>query len=74
MQHFLHDKDLKPTSRADSTTKFQAWADYEMIDGKLYWKADEKHEYPWIAVSENNAFDVIVKEHLRLIHAGRDKT
>jgi hypothetical protein len=74
MQHFLYDKDLKLTSRANSTTKFWAWADYKMINEKLYWKADEKHEYPQIAVSENDAFDVIVKEHLQLIHAGRDKT
>ena len=64
MQYFLYNKELKLTSKADSNTKFRAQADYKIVDGKLYRKADEKHEFPRYAVAENDVFDVIVKEHL----------
>jgi hypothetical protein len=74
MQVFLDDKDLKPENAADSNTKFRALTEFELINRRLHRKPDAKHELPRYAVPGSEAFDLVVREHLRLLHAGRDKT
>ena len=57
--------DLKPTGPADSNTKFQAFQNYKIIDRHLYQKPDKTHSKPCYTVSENEAFDIIVKEYIQ---------
>jgi hypothetical protein len=38
-----------------------------MIDQRLHRKADDKHPEPLYTVSEDEAFDIIAKEHLKFV-------
>jgi hypothetical protein len=71
---FLDNPTLKPTTPAESRLKCRAFAEFELNNDKLYRKADIIHQNPRYVVPESEAFDLIINEHLQLLHAGRDKT
>jgi hypothetical protein len=73
MHFFLDDPTLKPTDQADWNLKFRALAEFELVDGRLHRKANDVYKLLRYYMSENEGFNYIVQEHMRLKHLGRDK-
>ncbi len=71
---FLDEPDLKPRNQAESRLKHRAYAEFELINKKLYRKADSKFTNPRYVVPESETFDIIANEHLQLLHTGQTKT
>jgi Integrase zinc binding domain len=71
---FLDEPNLKPQNQAESRLKHRAYAEFELINKKLYRKADAKFPNPRYVVPESETFDIIANEHLQLLHAGQTKT
>lgn len=65
MQEFLEMHDIKSMDAVDSNLRYRAFQDFEMINRYLHRKPDTQHSELLYAVSENEAFNLIVKEHLR---------
>ena len=72
LHFFIDDPTLKPTTPTESRLKHRALTEFELVNNKLYKRANSKHLARYI-VPESEAFDVIINEHLQLLHAGRDK-
>ncbi|RFU30752.1 hypothetical protein B7463_g5574, partial [Scytalidium lignicola] len=70
---FVDNPTLKPDNQTDANIKYQAIHHFELIDRKLYRQPDAHHPDPRYVVPENEIFDVIATEHLKLLHAGRNK-
>ena len=56
----------------DANIKQQAKS-YEIINNKLYRTLEGNYESRY-SIPRNEVFDIIVREHMILIHPGRDKT
>jgi len=74
MHVFLHDPTLKPEDPTESNLKHRALTEFQLVRNRLYRLPDKAHTEPRYVVPESEAFDLIVNEHLKLLHAGRDKT
>ena len=75
IQVFLDQPDLKAENSKDRDIKHLAKRFYELSnDRKLYRRPDIKHIQPRYVVPESEAFDLIIHEHCKLTHSGRDKT
>jgi hypothetical protein len=73
MHIFLDNPALKPENPTDSNLKHRALIEFQLINNQLYRLPDKTHKEPRYVVPESEAFDIIVNEHLQLLHAGRDK-
>lgn len=73
MHIFLDNPALKPENPTDSNLKHRALIEFQLINNRLYRLPDKTHKEPRYVVPESEAFDIIVNEHLQLLHAGRDK-
>lgn len=71
---FLDDPNIKPRNPTESRLKHRAYTEFELINNKLYRRADSKFLNLRYVVPESEAFDVIANEHLQLLHAGQTKT
>ncbi|KAF5120961.1 SCAN domain-containing protein 3 [Metarhizium anisopliae] len=73
--HILLDNpDRKPRNQTESRLKHRALSEFELINNRLHRRPDSKHPEPRYVVPENEAFDTIANQHLRLLHAGKNKT
>lgn len=70
----LDQSDLIPESKVDSRLRHRAYAEFELINKKLYRQPDKRFKNSRYVVPESEAFDIIANEHLRLLHTGQDKT
>ncbi|KFZ11413.1 hypothetical protein V501_04793 [Pseudogymnoascus sp. VKM F-4519 (FW-2642)] len=73
MKFFLEDPTLKPNGAIESSLKHRALHNYQLIDSKLYRNPTSIYQEPRYVVLESEVLDLIISEHLRLQHAGRDK-
>ncbi|KFY17365.1 hypothetical protein V492_00720 [Pseudogymnoascus sp. VKM F-4246] len=62
-----------PFDQESSNLKHRTQSQFELIDEKLYKKSDIRHPTPRFVVQKSEAFDIIAEEHLKLLHAGRNK-
>ncbi len=53
--------------------KHRAQSDFELLNNKLYKKRDTSYKNPRYVVLKAEIFDIIAEEHLKLLHAGRNK-
>jgi hypothetical protein len=72
IQVFLAFPNTETTCPKDANIKQQAKS-YEIINNKLYRKPEGNYESRY-SIPRNEVFDIIVREHIILIHPGRDKT
>ncbi|CEJ93248.1 hypothetical protein VHEMI08853 [[Torrubiella] hemipterigena] len=70
----LDKSNLVPEPGKDSRLRYRAYEDFEFISKRLYRQPDQRFPNPRYVVPESEVFDIIVKEHLRLLHTGQDKT
>ncbi|KFY32501.1 hypothetical protein V493_00138 [Pseudogymnoascus sp. VKM F-4281 (FW-2241)] len=70
---FLTNSTLKPQNPTESNLRHRTLTNFHLIDEKLYRNPDIAHKEPRYVVLENEALDLIISEHLQLLHAGRDK-
>ncbi|RFU28490.1 hypothetical protein B7463_g7831, partial [Scytalidium lignicola] len=73
MHTFLDNPSLKPENQVDSNVKHRAITQFELKNNKLYRLPDSHHSKPRYAVQDSEVFDIIVEEHIKLLHASRDK-
>jgi hypothetical protein len=73
MHVFLDNPALKPDDRADINLKHRALAEFELVYNKLYRRPDKRHLDSRYVVPRSEVFDIIAQEHLKLLHAGRNK-
>ncbi|OBT60833.1 hypothetical protein VE03_09920 [Pseudogymnoascus sp. 23342-1-I1] len=66
-------KAYKATDQESMNLKHRAQFDFELIDNKLYRQSDIRHLNPRYVVLKAEVFDIIAQEHLKLLHAGRNK-
>jgi hypothetical protein len=64
---------FKPTDQESMNLKHRAQFDFELINNKLYKQKDIQYRNPRYVVLKAEVFDVIAQEHLKLLHAGRNK-
>ncbi|KFY79961.1 hypothetical protein V499_01110 [Pseudogymnoascus sp. VKM F-103] len=64
---------FKPIDRESKNLKHRALFDFKLIDNKLYRQSDIRHPNSRYVVPKAEVFDVIAQEHLKLLHAGRNK-
>lgn len=74
IQVFLDNPTIKPRDQRDSRLRTRAYAEFELINRKLYRKSYGKFKQPRYVVPPSEAFDTIANEHLQLLYAGRTKT
>ena len=67
---YLQNPLLKPTTQAESRLKHRAQTEFVLLHNKLYRKPDSRFQSPRAVVLESEAFDIIVNEHLQLLHTG----
>jgi hypothetical protein len=70
MHIFLDNPALKLENPTDSNLKHRALIEFQLINNRLYRLPDKTHKEPRYVVPESEAFDIIVNEHLQLLHAG----
>jgi hypothetical protein len=70
---YLDNPSLKAEGASESRLKHRALTEFQLINNKLYRNPDKAHLRPRYVVPESEAFDLIVNEHLKLLHGGRDK-
>jgi hypothetical protein len=73
MRIFLTDLTLKPHNPTESNLRHRTLTNFHLIDEKLYRNPDIAHKEPRYVALESEALDLIISEHLQLLHAGRDK-
>ena len=73
MRIILNNPLLKPEDRDGFNLKHRTQLNYELINDKLYRQKDSKHQIPRYVVPQLEVFDIIIQEHLQLLHAGRNK-
>jgi hypothetical protein len=61
------------TDQESINLKHRAQSDFELLNEKLYKKRDASYENPRYVVLKVEIFDIIAEEHLKLLHAGRNK-
>ena len=64
---------FKPTDKESKNLKHRAQFDFELIDNKLYRQSNARYSTPRYVVLKAEVFDIIAEEHLKLLHAGRNK-
>ena len=64
---------LKPRSPTESNLKHRALTEFHLIYNKFHKDCDSRFPEPRYVVPESETLDLIVNEHLQLLHAGRDK-
>jgi hypothetical protein len=62
-----------PSNQESSNLKHRTQSQFELINENLYKKSDIRHLQPRYVVQKVEVFDVIAQEHLKLLHAGRNK-
>jgi hypothetical protein len=62
-----------PYNRETTNLKNRAQSAFELINNKLYKQSDIRHLQPRYIVQKAEVFDIIAQEHLKLLHAGRNK-
>jgi hypothetical protein len=70
---FLDNPKTKAIGQRDRNTKSFAQSRYELVQNRLYRQASGKHPRRY-AVPQNEVFEIIKAAHLKIGHAGRDKT
>ena len=73
MRTFLTDSTLKPQNPTESSLRHRTLTSFYLIDEKLYRNPNTAYKEPRYVVLESEALDLIISEHLQLLHAGRDK-
>ncbi|RFU36327.1 hypothetical protein B7463_g118, partial [Scytalidium lignicola] len=73
MHVFLDNPKLKPENQADSNLKHRAITQFELENKKLYRLPDVLNPVRRYAVQDNEVFDIIAQEHIKLLHAGQTK-
>jgi hypothetical protein len=73
MHVLLDDPTIKPEDRETINLKHRTQLNFELIHNKLYRQKDKRHLNPRYVVPKSEVFDVITQEHLKLLHAGRNK-
>jgi hypothetical protein len=73
MHIFIDDPTLKAENSMESNLKHRALTEFHLINNRLYRNANSIHKEPRYVVPESEVFDLIVNEHLQLLHAGQDK-
>ena len=74
MHLHLDTPDLKPENLTDSRLKYCVQIEFQLVNNKLFRRADSKFLNPRYTVPESEAFDTIANEHLQLLHTGYIKT
>jgi hypothetical protein len=69
MHIFIDDPTIKPINAMESNLKHRALIEFHLINNRLYQNTDDKHKEPRYVVLESEAFDLIINEHLQLLHA-----
>lgn len=62
-----------PYDRESVNLKSRTQSSFELINNKLYKQSDIRHLRPRYVVPKLEVFDIIAQEHLKLLHAGRNK-
>ena len=73
MHFFIDDPTLKPKDNEEANLKHRALIKFQLIHNKLYRNADATYAQPRYVVLESEALNLIINEHLQLLHVGRDK-
>jgi hypothetical protein len=73
MHIFLDNPTIKAENAVESNLKHRALTEFELISNKLYQKPTKAYITSRYVVPESEAFDLIINQHLQLLHAGRDK-
>ena len=74
MHEHLDMPNLKPDNPADSRLKHRAHMEFQLVNNKLFRRADSKFLNVRYVVPESEAFDTIANEHLQLLHTSYIKT
>ncbi|KFY29450.1 hypothetical protein V491_00025, partial [Pseudogymnoascus sp. VKM F-3775] len=69
---FLNSPHIKAIDAIDARLKHRALTEFHITQDKLYRNSNATHKARYI-VQESEVFDLIINEHLQLLHAGRDK-
>ena len=62
-----------PYNKDSANLKTRTQSSFQLIDNKLYKQSDIRHLNPRYVVRKAEVFDIIAQEHLKLLHAGRNK-
>jgi hypothetical protein len=62
-----------PYNRETANLKHCTQSSYKLLHNKLYRQSDTKHPNLRYVVPKAEVFDVVAQEHLKLLHAGRNK-
>ena len=62
-----------PYNKETANLKTRTLSSFKLINNKLYKQSDIRHLNPRYVVLKSEVFDVIIQEHLKLLHAGRNK-
>jgi hypothetical protein len=62
-----------PHNKEGVNLKHRTLLHFRLVHNKLYRQSDKKHPNPRYVVPKAEVFDVIAQEHLKLLHAGRNK-
>jgi hypothetical protein len=69
---FLNSPHIKAIDAIDARLKHRALTEFHITCGKLYRNSNTTYKARYV-VQESKVFDLIINEHLQLLHAGRDK-
>ena len=69
---FLNSPHIKAIDAFDARLKHRALTEFHITRDKLYQNSNTTHKARYV-VQESEVFDLIINEHLQLLHAGRDK-
>jgi hypothetical protein len=70
MHIFIDNPTLKAENPLELNLKHCALTEFHLINNQLYRNANSIHKEPQYVVLESEVFDLIVNEHLQLLHAG----
>jgi hypothetical protein len=62
-----------PHNKEGVNLKHRTLLHSQIVHNKLHRQSDKKHPNPRYVVPKAEVFDVIAQEHLKLLHAGRNK-
>jgi hypothetical protein len=62
-----------PYNKESSNLKTRTLSSFMLINNKLHKQGDIQHLHPRIMVLKEEVFDIIIQEHLKLLHVGWNK-
>ena len=62
-----------PHNKESANLKTRMQSSFKLIDNKLYKQSDIRHLNPRYVVLKAEVFDIIIQEHLKLLHASCNK-